>query len=435
MSDQTNGTVDLLAQPLRLPCGVTLPNRIVKAALSEGLATSSNNPDERLFTLYRRWSEGGAGLLLTGNAMVSRNHLDRPGNVVIDGKEDRQALAQWAKAGRVGGNELWMQINHTGRQTGRYFNPEPMSPSDVAVDLGDYFAKPRPMTEEQIVDVIGRLGRAAAVAREAGFTGVQLHGAHGYLTSQFLSPRTNQRTDAWGGSLQNRARFLLETLRAMRASVGADFPVGVKLNSADFQKGGFNFDECLQVVRWLNDESIDLLEVSGGTYEQMSMAGEGKDEDGRSPVKESTRQREAYFLEYADAIRQVAKMPLMVTGGFRTRTGMESALRSGATDLVGLGRPLCVEPDLPRRLLSRQTDSALGYERRLDSELHLVPKVDAEGKPQFVTTLIWFNHQIVVLGDGRDAEPDLPLVDGLTSVVNYDTAKIVAWENPATAAA
>src|SRR5439155_20760944 len=225
-------------------------------------------------------------------------------------------------------------------------------PSAVQLKLMGNYGPPRALREDEILDFIPAFARVARTAREAGFTGVQVHGAHGYLLSSFLSPVTNQRNDAWGGSLENRARFLLETVKAVRATVGDDFPVALKLNSADFQKGGFSSEECLRVVRWLNDCRLDLLEVSGGSYEQPRLVGYTGDERTAldAPKAESTRRREAYFLEYAAAIRKVATMPLMVTGGFRTSAGMEDALRAGSVDVVGLGRPLITDPDVSRLL-------------------------------------------------------------------------------------
>jgi 2,4-dienoyl-CoA reductase-like NADH-dependent reductase (Old Yellow Enzyme family) len=218
---------DLLAGPLRLPCGAVLPNRLCKAAMTEGLADSLLRATPRHETLYRQWSEGGAGLLLTGNVQVDRTDLERPGNVAIDvsaaqtvSDEALQRLRAWARAGTVGGNHLWMQLSHAGWQSPRYITSRPLAPSDVQLKLLGNYARPRPLTEAEILDFIQRFARAAVIARETGFTGVQVHGAHGYLLSSFLSPVTNRRTDAWGGSLENRARFLLEVVRAVRKAVG-----------------------------------------------------------------------------------------------------------------------------------------------------------------------------------------------------------------------
>ena len=264
----------MLTETFRLPCGAVLPNRLCKAAMTEGLADAQLRATARHATLYRQWSEGGAGLLLTGNVMIDRNVLERPGNVAIDvahggdNADARAQLRQWAQAGTVAGNHLWMQISHAGRQSPRYVTNRPLAPSAVQLDLLGNYARPRAITEAEILDFIGRFARVAQIARECGFTGVQIHSAHGYLLSSFLSPVTNQRDDAWGGSLANRARMLLETVRAVRKAVGSDFPVSVKLNSDDFRKGGFTHAECLQVVEMLNGEGLDLLEISGGTYEQ-----------------------------------------------------------------------------------------------------------------------------------------------------------------------
>ena len=363
--------MSLLAQPLPLACGATLPNRLCKSAMTEGLADAHLLPTERHNRLYRRWSEGGAGLLITGNVMIDRRVLERPGNVSLDtvsrfrpGSEGFERLKAWAAAGTVAGNHLWMQISHAGRQSPWYVAREPLAPSAVQLDLMGNYRRPRALQEPEILDFIQRYAGVARLARETGFTGVQIHSAHGYLLSSFLSPVTNQRTDAWGGSLQNRARFLIETLRATRKAVGADFPVSIKLNSDDFRRGGFSFEECLQLIGWLNDETLDLIEISGGTYEQPKLLGADGRAEHAVPLKASTAQREAYFLEYARAIRQVAKMPILMPGGFRSRSAMEAALASDDIDVIGLARPLCTQPDLPRGLLDAKVEHADAYELR-----------------------------------------------------------------------
>ena len=400
-----------LAQALTLPCGATLSNRLCKSAMTEGLSDARLYANERHNNLYRQWSEGGAGLLITGNVMIDQRVMERPGNVAIDpapafrpGHEGFERLRAYAKAGTVAGNHLWMQISHAGRQSPWYVAKQPLAPSDVQLDLMGNYRRPRAMREDEILDFIQRYANVARVAREAGFTGVQIHSAHGYLLSSFLSPVTNQRADEWGGSLANRARFLLETLRAVRKAVGPDFPLSVKLNSDDFRKGGFEFSDCLQLVQWLNAESVDLLEVSGGTYEQPKLLGyEGRSEDAR-PMRQSTQQREAYFLEYAAAIRQVATMPILMPGGFRHRAAMEAALESGDINVIGLARPLCTEPDLPRRLLSGASQEAPAFEK----SLKLGGGMFAPSSSNFVVKLInllgqmgWYYAHIEDLADGK----------------------------------
>ena len=407
-------TIDPLAQPLSLPCGARLSNRLCKAAMTEGLADAQLRPTARLAALYRRWSEGGAGLLITGNVQIDRRVLERPGNVALDpaptDAEMMRRLRDWSHAGTLAGNHLWMQISHAGRQSPWYVTREPLAPSAVQLQLFANYASPRALREDEILDFIARYARVAAVARETGFTGVQIHAAHGYLLSSFLSPVTNRRTDAWGGALENRARMLIETIRATRKAVGRDFPVALKLNSDDFRKGGFSHAECLQLVRWLNDESLDLLELSGGTYEQPRLLGfSGKAADA-TPQRASTKQREAYFLDYAAEVRKLATMPLMVTGGFRTRAGIEEALDSGAVDIVGLARPLCGEPDLPKRMLAREIDELPRYEKNM----RLGPGIFAPTTNVLLFKLInllgqqgWFYLQIFRLADGK--APDFGL--------------------------
>lgn len=351
----------ILEQPLDLPCGARLPNRLCKAAMTEQLAGPENHADGRHATLYKAWAGSGCGLLLTGNVLVDRMCLESPGNVAIVGAQPPEhlaALRAMSAAGKSQGAAVWMQISHAGRQTPKIVNPEPVSASDIQLDLpGAQFGKPRAMTGEEITRTIAAFAHAAKTAQETGFDGVQVHGAHGYLISQFLSPRSNLRTDEWGGSLENRARFLLETVDAVRAAVGPGFAVGVKLNSADFQQGGFSFEECMQVVDWLNDKSVDLLEISGGNYEQPKLLGiEGIQAAEAQPVRESSKAREAYFVDYAAMVRERAKMPVMATGGFRSKLAMEETVSGNMADMIGIGAPLCSDPEGAAKLLSGEID-------------------------------------------------------------------------------
>ncbi len=337
---------EILSRPLTLANGSVIRNRFAKSAMSEALGTLDNRVTPGLAELYGRWARGGAGLLITGNVMIDRRHLGEPGNVVVEDERDLPALARWAQAATGKGAQLWMQLNHPGKQSPKMLNRESVAPSAVpfSKSLQGMFATPRALTGPEIEAIIQRFATAAGVARKAGFDGVQIHGAHGYLVSQFLSPHHNRREDEWGGSSQKRMRFVIEVYKAIRAATGDDFNIGIKLNSADFQRGGFTEEESMAVAGTLSDLGMDLIEISGGNYESPAMA------TGR--VKESTRKREAYFLSYAEQIRERVSAPLMVTGGFRTARGMAEAVAGGATDLVGLARPLVVEPDLPDRILA-----------------------------------------------------------------------------------
>jgi len=330
-------------QALYLPNGQTIGNRIAKAALEENLADGNQAPGQALFRLYQAWAEGETGLLLTGNVMIDRRAMTGPGGVALEDERDLQRFRQWADIGRAGGAQFWMQINHPGRQTMANLGQQALAPSAVAMDLGSFskmFAEPKPMSEADIEEVIQRFATTATLAEKAGFTGVQIHAAHGYLISQFLSPLTNRRTDRWGGSLENRARLLLAVVSAVRNAVSPKFCVSVKLNSADFQRGGFDADDARQVIEWLNDHPIDLLELSGGSYEAPAMQGEAR--DGR------TLAREAYFLEMAGELAGVARMPVMVTGGIRRLAVVEQVLDSGIA-MAGIGTALAIEPQLVNR--------------------------------------------------------------------------------------
>ena len=392
----------LLDRPLALTRGPALPNRLAKSAMSERLAAPGGAPSEELVRLYRRWARGGAGLLVTGNVMIDRSAVAESGNVVVEDERDLAALAAWAEAARSGGARAWMQINHPGRQIPRFMSREPVAPSAVGLrGAGGAFARPRALAGPEIHGIIARYAATARIAEAAGFDGVQIHGAHGYLISQFLSPRTNLRDDDWGGTPEKRRRFLLEVVGAVRRAVSPGFAVGLKLNSADFQRGGFTDEDSMAVVEAL--DGLELLEISGGTYESAAMFRE----DARS--RASTRAREAFFLDYAEKVRARARCPLMLTGGFRTRDGMESALASGAIDVVGLARPLAAEPDLPGRLTGGEAAAAAPI--ALDTGIKMLDSVIQAG---------WYQRQLGRMGRGR--EPDLR-ASRLLAVTGYVLAR------------
>lgn len=403
-----------LADPLTLPCGATIPNRLAKAAMTEGLATPDGVPTAELERLYGLWSDGGAGMLLSGNIQIDRDHLERPGNVIIDREPDaamQAALSSWAKAATRNGNHFWAQISHAGRQTMKMINPHPKAPSPVRLGLpGGQFGEPVALEKNEITEIVRRFAQCAAAVQAAGFTGVQIHAAHGYLLSQFLSPRSNQRRDEYGGSLENRARVLMDTVAAVRAAVGPAFPVSVKLNSADFQKGGFDFEDSLQVVEWLEQAGVDLIEISGGTYEQPKLLGvEGIEAEEPQTVARSTQQREAYFVDFALAMRAKVSVPLMVTGGFRLKKAMQQALDDGAADLIGLGRPMCVMTDAPAQLLAG-LDELPRYEKHLalfPGWLAFLGKLNALKAIATFAVQYWYYAQIDRLGRHGKAEPQL----------------------------
>ncbi|MEQ8346516.1 MAG: hypothetical protein RIB84_29030 [Sneathiellaceae bacterium] len=439
----SNMPIDVTS-PLTLPCGAVLPNRIAKAGLTEGLANLRNQATAAHRRLYRRWSLGGAGLLLTGNVLIDRSCLERPLNVAVDGNLEgdgpdgsgRAALAAWARAATEGGNAIWMQINHAGRKSPAAITPEPVAPSAIpigrAVGPGAKrrHAMPRALRAGEIEALIERYVAAAMVARETGFTGVQFHAAHGYLLAEFLSPLANRRTDDWGGSLENRARMLLEVVRRARRALGADFPIGVKLNAADFQHGGFTPGEAQQVALWLQAAGVDLLELSGGSSESYAMLGQPGESDESALLARSTAEREAYFVLFAEAMRKVLEMPVMVTGGFRSRRAMDAALVSGALDVVGLGRPMCLEPDLPLRLLADRQAVAPAPERDLRGSPADAPP---DALPEDVEAALargpvaYFAEQMVLMGEGRGPDRGLGVYAAGRRYLVREDAAARAW--------
>ncbi len=336
---------------LILPCGVILKNRLVKSAMTERISNRKFEPTRGHEKLYKNWSTTGAGLLITGNVIIDRKHLESAGNVCFDDENMLSKLHLWAKAAKSNGNQVWVQISHSGRQANKFSVGRPLAPSEVQLKKMGLFGKPKAMTEDDIQEVIEGFVKAAKLAKKAGFTGVQIHAAHGYLLNQFLSPRTNIRTDQWGGSIENRSRLLLTIIREIRKEVEGGFPISVKLNSADFQRGGFTEDESLKVVKMLNKEKIDVLEISGGTYEKLAFFLMNEED---AVVKESTKRREAYFIDFAKKIRAISELPLMITGGFRSYDFCNEVLENGEVDLIGMGRPFITNrEDIPEFLKGR----------------------------------------------------------------------------------
>jgi len=393
--EQTNikqQDINTLSSPFTLKCGQTIKNRLFKSAMSEQLGCKSHNPTTGLSTLYARWAEGGIGLSMTGNIMIDRTALGEPKNVVLDEQSDIELFNQWAIAGSQNNSQIWAQLNHPGKQIPNFICSQPVAPSAIALKKGleKGFNKPRALTETEINAIVDKFALSAQLSKEAGFTGVQIHGAHGYLVSQFLSSRHNQRTDQWGGSIENRMRFVLSVYHAIREKVGPNFPIGIKLNSADFMSGGFTEEDSMHVVKALSKAGIDLIEVSGGTYESPTMMGH--------KVKTSTEKREAYFIDYIEKVRHLVETPLVLTGGFRSAEGMQQALNSGATDFVGIARTTAVDPDFPNKLLADNTHKQ--PLRALSTGVNAIDKMA-------MLNITWYEQQLARMAKGKKPKANL----------------------------
>lgn len=343
----------ILYSPYTLPCGITVRNRLVKAAMEENMSSKGNIPGESLYSLYRYWAHGHLGMVITGNVMVDRTAMTGPGGVALEKDTDLAPFKKWAKIIKSNGALAVMQINHPGRQVFKAMRGKAIAPSAVPLDMGKHsklFAQPREMTCQDIHDVCKRFVQTAKQAEKAGFDGVEIHAAHGYLLTQFLSPLTNQRQDEWGGSIINRARLLINIVSQVRAVCAKDFIVMVKLNSADFQKNGFSFDDACEVVNRLEALGVDVVELSGGSYEAPAMQGQTRDD--------TTLAREAYFLEFANVLESKTDIPLMTTGGIKRAEVAEKVVQQGCV-LVGLASALAITPDLSKKWQQEWTYSGI----------------------------------------------------------------------------
>ena len=381
----------VLEEEMILPNGSTLKNRIAKSAMSENLSNKNNEPTPLLIEVYKKWAQSGAGLLITGNIMIDSKAIGEPRNVVVENRKNFEILKEWAESVNGTDTHLWAQINHPGRQAMEPINRDLKAPSAVPLKSGgrkDGSKKiPIALNESQILAIIEAFGNTANILKDAGFSGVQIHGAHGYLVSQFLSPYSNIRSDKWGGSLENRARFVIEVYRKIRARVGKSFPIGIKLNSADFQKGGFSEEESMEVVKILSKEGIDLIEISGGTYEAPAMMGKRK---------KSTIKREVYFMDYIEKASKITTTPLMLTGGFRTTSIMKDAIASNQLDIIGIARPFTVYPNIGNEIFN---NSRINFNTK-------IKKTGVKGIDGAMN-IIWYESQIKRLGKGKVPKPDL----------------------------
>ena len=380
----------MIFQTFRFPNGQTAKNRLFKSAMEEQLA-HNHQPSQALVRLYDAWAKGGAGVLVTGNVMVAENGKGSANDVVLTDERSLPVLEQWAKAGTQNDTLLIMQINHAGKQSPKVLSPVPVAPSAVPLQgMEGFINPPRALENDEIEVLIRQFARTAEIADKAGFSGVQIHGAHGYLVSQFLSPHHNRRTDKWGGSLENRMRFLVEIYQAIRAAVRPEFLVGLKLNSADFQKGGFDEHDSIQVVQKMSELGIDFIEISGGNYESPAMMAE----------KASTQAREAFFIDYAEKARAVSQVPLIITGGFRSEPAMNDALNSKHLDFVGIARPLTLMPDLPNRI-KQGTYQTIATRRAKTGVAAIDNKLGA------VLELNWYAAQMALIAAGKQPNPQL----------------------------
>ena len=319
--------------------GMTLQNRFVRSATWEGMCDADGKPTPKLIAFYRELARGNVGLIMTGYTFVSPEGKQLPGKMGIHSDDFADIMKEMTGAVHEDGGKICIQLVHAGGQTdASNAGQKPLAPS--AIETDQYPELPAEITGKEIVRITAAFGNGARRAKEWGFDGVQLHGAHGYLINQFLSPLTNQRQDEYGGSIENRCRFLLESYRAIRDAVGPDFPVMIKLNGSDNLAGGLTIEDAVFAAKALDKEGIDCIEVSGGTPASADQS--------PARTKINSPEKEAYNLPLARQIRAAVKCPIMVVGGFRSFEVAEKTIQESA-DYISMARPFIREPGLAKR--------------------------------------------------------------------------------------
>lgn len=385
-----------LQLPLELPCGAVLKNRIAKSPMSDSLADGEGNPTERQIRLYEKWAEGGAAISFIGEVQGDHRYPEKPGNLVFGPHSDQNLLRELVSRAVIDGAHLWPQLGHAGALSHLPIS-QPVGPSILSVDG----LKCAGMSSAEVRALPEMYARTASQAKSLGFTGVHIHAGHGFLLSQFLSPLFNHRSDEYGGSIEARCRIVLHIISAVRRAVGSSFPVGIRINSTDQLEGGLTGDDALEVVRLLDQTSIDLIDISGGTYFPGARASSEGTSEG------------PYFLNFARRARQITNVPLMLTGGFKTRSQAVDALASGAVDMVGLARLIALDPQIARTWSSKSGG---------DPEF---PRFD-ESVPGGVTA--WYTMRLTALGEDRETEFDMDLQSALREYEERDAQRCAKWE-------
>ncbi len=394
---EAEGSNPFLGLSLELPCGAVLKNRLVKSAMSDSLADGEGNPTEAQIRLYERWAEGGAALSIIGEVQGDPRFPEKPGNLVFGASSNLEALRSLTARASIKGAHIWPQLGHAGALSHAPIS-RPSGPS--ALEIGSFQCTGMSLSEVQRLP--DTYARAAALAKDVGFTGVQIHAGHGFLLSQFLSPLFNRRSDQYGGAIEARCRIIVEVIDSVRRAVGPSFPIGIKINSSDQLEGGLTQEDALKAVGILDRTSIDLIELSGGTY----FPGAKSSSDSASGG--------AYFVEFAQRAQTVTTIPLVATGGFKTRAEALNSLVSGAVDMVGLARPMILNPSLANDWLA---------ETGGDPEF---PRFETP-PPGGITA--WYTMLLTAVGHDTESAFALDLATAIRVYEERDEARCAQWRN------
>lgn len=396
MTEETRQAEHGIDRPLRLPCGTVLKNRLVKAAMSDSLGDGRGDPTDRQIRVYERWAEGGVALSLIGEVQTNPQFPEKPGNLVLGLKSDLAGLQRLAERGSSDGAQIWPQLGHAGALAhSPISSPKGPSPLDVAG------LRCEGMTPDDIRALPEAYAGAAAIALRAGFGGVQIHAGHGFLFSQFLSPLFNKRTDAYGGSVENRFRVIGEVIDAVRNAVGPDVPIAIKINATDKLEGGLSEAEALEVVRLLDRTSVDLIDVSGGTY----FPGAPASSDGVSATG-------PYFADFSRRAKRLTDIPVMLTGGIKSRAEAVAVIENGIADALGLARTMVLEPGLANNWLGGTGGDPV------------FPAFDA---PPAGAVTAWYTMRLTALGDGTEAAFTMTAKEALKAYEERDAERSDRW--------
>ena len=394
MNKQTE-QLNKLFQPLELPCGVILKNRIIKSAMSDSLGDGRGNPTDLQCKLYKRWAEGGLAASIIGEVQGNPNFAEKPGNLVLNPQSDLSKFKELAEKGSSDNSQLWMQLGHAGAMS---YPPisTPKGPSKIKIPGLDCEA----LTLKEIKQLPTEFARTALLSKDLGFGGIQIHAAHGFLLSQFLSPLFNRRSDEYGGSIQSRMKILLEVIAEVRQAVGRHFPIAVKLNATDMLDGGLEPIDSLQVISELDNTSIDLLDISGGTY--FPGAKSASDKASKGP----------YFLDYATEANKLTHKPIMVTGGFKNYTQAIDAINQRNIDIVGLGRAFALLPSLPNKW---QKPSPVN------------PEFPRFSNPPEGAITAWYTMRLTEIANGGDQFIEPNLESAIKAYEERDAKRCLIW--------
>ena len=396
MIQQTKNPKNVLGRPLELPCGVSLKNRLIKSAMSDSLGDGEGNPTAAQIRLYQRWAEGGAALSLIGEVQTTPQYPEKPGNLTLMPDTDMQGLRVLAKRGSSNGAHIWPQLGHAGALS-HFPISRPKGPS--ALDIEDLQCEG--MSLEDIHELPGTYARAAKLAQDSEFSGVQIHAGHGFLFSQFLSPLFNHRTDVYGGSVKARFRIIHEVISEIRQAVGPSFPIGIRINATDKLVGGLTEDDALEVIRFLEQTSIDLIDVSGGTYFP-----------GAASSSDSISSSGPYFINFTKHAKEVTSIPIVATGGFQMRDQAKDAIENGCVDAVGIARAMVLNPSLANTWLSEESGD---------------PEFPVFAAPPRGGVTAWYSMRLTALGEDKESQFDMTPAVAINAYEVRDEQRCVKW--------